>query len=148
MSTTIPFPRQMKRGPKVRRGPCAQVFPFPAPLTGAALRAEWTWLRANHHGWDHEQLPSSCDLESIDEAKFERDKQIDDVTRTALGKKPRTEADMRREIAEWRAEITKRVQVKDWLETLGVNWRHAFEPERALFFAFDRLQADEQPARA
>lgn len=135
----IQFPRQMKRGPKVRRGPCAQILHFPAPLTGDELHAEWFWLRGVRDRWDHERLPTPADLEAFDKAKFDSAMGTIRIVRMSFGKAPITESEMRQDIAKWRAQIEKRAQVKDWLEELGVDWKEAFEPERALFFAFDKL---------
>jgi hypothetical protein len=143
MSVVLRFSRPMKRGAKVRRGPCAQILRFPAPLTGTELRAEWFWLRNVHDRWDHEQLPTPDDLAAFDEARFDSAMMTDRIVRSAFGKAPRTESEMRQDIAEWRAQIEKRLQVKDWLEGLGVDWNKAFEPELALFFAFDCMTARE-----
>jgi hypothetical protein len=147
-STIVRFPRAMKRGAKVRRGPCAQIVQFPAPLAGAELRAEWFWLKNNHCGWNDERLPTSDDLTAFDEARFDRAMVTNRIVRFAFGEAPITEVEMRQDIAKWRAQIEKRAQVKDWIEELGVDWKNAFEPEQALFFIYDRLHASEQPASA
>ncbi len=147
-AVTVQFPRQMKRGPKVRRGPCAQILHFPAPLTGDALHAEWFWLRDVCDRWDHEDLPTDTDLAAFDKEKFERSMLTIGVVRMALGKAEITDSEMRQDITNWRAKIEKRAQVKDWLDELGVDWKHAFNPELALFFAFDRLTACELPTSA
>lgn len=147
-AVTVQFPRQMKRGPKVRRGPCAQILHFPAPLTGDALHAEWFWLRGVFHHWDHEELPADTDLAAFDKEKFESAMVTNRIVRSVFGEGPVTESEMRQDIAKWRAQIEKRAQVKDWLEELGVDWEQACNPERALFFAFDRLTACELPTSA
>lgn len=140
-AAVVRFPHPMKRGAKVRRGPCAQMLHFPAPLSGSDLHAEWYWLSDHHHDWNDEKLPEPDDLADFDQAKFDRGRWLHDAVREGMGRLPLTENEMRRDIAKWRMEIEKRVQVKDWLETLGVDWKEAKKPETALFFAFDSLQA-------
>lgn len=135
----IRFPRPMKRGAKVRRGPCAQMLHFPAPLSGADLFAEWQWLDDNHRGWRHEKLLEPDDLADFDQSKFDRRRESRSHVRVALGREPLTENEMRRDIVKWRARIERRVQMKDWLETLGVNWKAVRDADGALFFVFDRL---------
>lgn len=144
----ILFPRPMKRGAKVRRGPCAKVLHFPAPLRGADLHAEWQWLRDHHDKWNHEKLPGPEDLADFDQPQFDRDRRMSDLVHQAMGREPKTDEDLRRNVAAWRAQIEKRVQVKAWLEMLGVNWKEAFDPERGLFFAFDCIQQREYPTSA
>lgn len=135
----IRFPRPMKRGAKVRRGPCAQIFQFPAPLSGEALRVEWQWLGDHYDRWSDAKLPEPEDLAGVDRSKFDMRYGMRNAIRVAMGDEPMTEATMRRDVAEWRAQIEKRAQVKAWLESQGVDLKKAFEPERALFSAFDGL---------
>lgn len=147
-AVTVLFPRPMKRGRKVRRGPCAQILHFPAPLTGDALHAEWFWLRDVCDRWGQDELPTRTDLAAFDKARFDSAMVTDRIVRSAFGKTQRTESEMRQDIVKWRAQIEKRAQVKDWLEELGVDWKQAWNPERALFFAFDRLTTYELPTSA
>lgn len=148
IAAVIRFPRPMKRGAKVRRGPCAQILHFPMLLSGAELYAEWQWLSDHHYQWNDEKLPGPDAFSGFDPLAFDRGRWLSDAVREGMGREPKTDNDLRRDVVNWRAQIEKRVQVKDWLETLGVNWKHANEPERALFFVFDRMTASEQPASA
>jgi hypothetical protein len=148
IGAVIRFPRLKKRGAKVRRGPSAQMLHFPAPLSGTELYAEWQWLSGNSSGWRDEKLPEPKDLAGFDKKKFDRHRELNSMVREAMGREPKTDDDLRRDIADYRALIEKRVQVKDWLETRGVNWGEVKNPEQALFFIFDRMQASEQPASA
>jgi hypothetical protein len=142
------FTKQKKRGAKVRIGPCATILAFPtcsAPgrLSGEHLLSTWAWIKSNHGGWDDEKLSGSCEKEKWQKLF------IEEAARAAIKGKPMPDGDaIRKEIAEHRAIIEKRVRVKDWLETRGVNWDEVKNPERALFFIFDRLHASEQPASA
>jgi hypothetical protein len=140
-AAVVRFPRPVKRGAKVRRGPCAQMLHFPAPLSGTDLHAEWFWLSDHHHNWNDEKLPEPDDLASFDQARFDRQRRMHDVIRQGMGHEPLTDNEMRQDTIKWRAQIEKRVQVKDWLESLGVNWKEVRHPESALFFAFGQLHA-------
>ncbi|MGB5939869.1 MAG: hypothetical protein WBG81_10595 [Rhodanobacter sp.] len=147
-ANVTPFTKQKKRGAKVRIGPCAAILAFPtcsAPgrLSGEHLLSTWAWIKSNHSGWDDEKLSGSC------EKKEWQKLFIEEAAREAIKGKPMPDGDaIRKEIAEHRAIIEKRVRVKDWLETRGVNWDEVKNPEQAMFFIFDRLHADGQPARA
>lgn len=143
-AAVIRFPRPMKRGAKVRRGPSAQMLQFPALLSGAELYAEWQWLSDHADRWEDEELPESDDLADFDQSKFDRQRRLQDMVREHLGREPKMDDDLRRDVAKWRAQIEKRAQVKDWLETLGVDWEEAFKPERALFFAFDCMHSSSE----
>jgi hypothetical protein len=112
-------------------------------LSGEHLLSTWAWIKSNHGGWDDEKLSGSCEKEKWQKLF------IEEAARAAIKGKPMPDGDaIRKEIAEHRAIIEKRVRVKDWLETRGVNWDEVKNPERALFFIFDRLHASEQPASA
>lgn len=135
------FRGKKKRGAKVRRGPCAQMLHFPAPLGGANLYAEWNWLFDHHRDWSDEKLPEPEDLADFDQVEFARRRWISDAVREGRGRAPKTDDDLRQDVSEWRAQIERRVQMKDWLETFGVNWEEVRNTESALFFVFDRLHA-------
>lgn len=142
------FPRQKKRGAKVRTGPCAAILSFPARsppdrLIGEDLLSEWAWIRKHNADWDHEKLSGRSEKKEWQKLFLEQ------VARAAIKGRTAPDGDaIRKEIAEHRATIEKRIRVKDWLETRGVNWGEAKSPEQALFFIFDRLHASEQPASA
>ncbi|MGH8074950.1 MAG: hypothetical protein ACREO4_12930, partial [Lysobacter sp.] len=54
IARTIRFPKPMKRGAKVRKGPMATVIRFPAELAGDELRSRWAWLLDNYGNWGTE----------------------------------------------------------------------------------------------
>lgn len=140
---TIRFPRVKKRGPKRRTGPCADVLEFPAMLTGDALRARWSWLVDNCRRWDHEESEGTY--------SDPKDWELGVKVRKALASVRQREfndATMRAEIAECCSRIEKRVCIKDWLETLGVDWDAVKSPEAALFFVFDKMQGQQPPPAA
>lgn len=147
-SNVAHFTKQKKRGAKVRTGPCAAILTFPAcsapgRLTGENLLSEWAWIKRNHSGWDDEELSGSCGKEEWRKLFIEK------ATGAAIDGKPMPDGDaIRKEIAKHRATIEKRVHMKDWLETRGVNWDEVNSPEQALSFIFDRLHASEQPVSA
>jgi len=55
VAEVIHFPRPMKRGAKVRRGPCAEVLQFPVQLSGDELRGRFDWMNDNQHKWENEE---------------------------------------------------------------------------------------------
>jgi hypothetical protein len=142
------FPLQKKRGAKVRTGPCAAILAWPtcsAPgrLSGENLLSEWAWISSNHDGWNDENLSGSCEKEKWQKLFIEK------AARAAINGEFMPDGDaIRKETAKHRAIIEKRVRLKDWLETRGVNWDEVKTPEQALFFIFDRMQTSEQPASA
>lgn len=136
MSAIVGFPRPMKRGAKVKRGPCADLLNFPRPLSGKDLLDQWYWLLGAHQRWENEKvsgLVSNHDARSILEA----------MTGAGLD-----EVNLRSQVQQWRAVVEKRVLVKDWLETLGVDWSDVRTPEHALNFVFDRLHTRDLPPAA
>jgi hypothetical protein len=142
------FPKQKKRGAKVRTGPCAAISTFPTRsasvrLTGEDLLSEWAWIERHHAGWCDEKLSGRSEKKEWQKLFFE------EAARASIKGHPMPDGDaIRKEIAKHRAIIEKRVRVKDWLETRGVNWDEVKNPEQALFFIFDRMQVSEQPASA
>lgn len=135
------FTKQKKRGAKVRTGPCAAILTFPAHstphrLTGENLLSEWAWLQKHHGGWDDEERSGRSEKKQWQKLFFE------EAAKAAIKGHPMPDGDaIREDIAKYRAIIDKRVRVKDWLETRGVNWDEVQTPEQALFFIFDRVHA-------
>lgn len=135
-AAVIRFPRPMKRGAKVRRGPCAQMLHFPVPLSGAPLYAEWQWLD-DHNRWENEELPEPDDMAGFDQAKFDRRRWLSDAVREGMGREAKTDNDLRCDVAEWRAEIKRRHNLKAWLREQGATADDLRNAESALAFAFD-----------
>jgi hypothetical protein len=142
------FTMQKKRGAKVRTGPCAAILPWPtcsvpSRLSGEHLLSTWAWIKRHHDGWNHEKLSGNCEKKEWQKLFIEKS------ARAAIKGKPMLDGDaIRTEITKYRAIIEKRIRVKDWLETRGVNWDEVKDPEQALFFIYDRMHASEQPASA
>lgn len=132
------FPRRKKRGAKVKHGPCATILAFPVPLAGDDLRELWYWLFKNHNKWNNEELTGS-----------EPDwRQFFGYLTMSFVSDPPTDGSMRNDVPKWQAEIRKRTMVKDWLETLGIDWDEVRNPEEALTFVFDCLSKPKLPASA
>ena len=140
---TVAFPKALKRCPKVRRGPRAQLLQFPTGLTGDSLRKRWAWLQHNHRHWQAEEKVGEFDDER--ETAFALD--FGAQFAAACGKQF-TEATMRSDIANWSRDVEKRIAVKDWLQRLGVNWADVRTTEQALTFAFECSQNANLPASA
>lgn len=147
---TIRFPKPMKRGAKVKHGPCATLLEFPAQLTGDALRMQWAWLLMNHGCW---QVDSTApdQRERLDGRGGPFDWRlviaVSEGASLARGT-PFTEARMRRDIAKFCAVVEKRVQIKDWLKRLGIDREKVSTEQDALSFLFDRLGGPELPKSA
>jgi hypothetical protein len=142
------FPKQKKRGATVRTGPCAAILAFPvrpAPdrLTGEDLLSEWAWIEHHHQGWDDEELSGRSEKKEGQKFFFRKA-----AYASIKGHRLPDGDAIRKKIAKYRAIIDKRIRVKDWLETRGVNWDEVHTPEQALFFAFDRLHACDLPSSA
>jgi hypothetical protein len=143
-TTVVRFPRAMKSGPKVRRGPCAEILQFPPQLSGDELQQRFNWIRDNSNKWETEETEGVA-------CRSEMSLRLENIVRTAAGFAPHTDADKRRKIAEGRDLIEKRNRVKDWLESLGADldtFGQLNPAENALFFVFDRMQAGELPSIA
>lgn len=141
MSSVLRFSRPMKRGAKVRRGPCAQILPFPVQLSGDELEDQFRWMYRNEMDWKNEETEG---VEHISDT----DREFMELAREALGYKKPTDVAMRRRIADGVRLIEKRNRVKDWLDTLGADLDAITTPEQALFFAFDCMTARELPTSA
>jgi hypothetical protein len=140
-STVVRFPRAMKRGAKVRRGPCAVVLPFPAQLSGEELQSRFRWICSNEGDWENEETEGA-------EHTSEKQRELVEMAREMIGWKRPTDATMRQRVAEGRRRIEKRNRVKDWLESLGVDRNEITTPEQALFLVFDRMHSRELPTSA
>ena len=140
-STVVRFPRPMKRGAKVRRGPCAEILIFPVQLSGEELDGRLSWINRNQGNWENEGTEG---VEQISE----RERKFGKALRIVLGRKELTDADKRREISEGCKRIEKRNRVKDWLESLGTDLDEITTPEQALFLVFDRMHSRELPTNA
>lgn len=144
----VQFPKQKKRGAKMRTGPCAAILTFPtrsAPdrLAGEDLLSEWAWIKSNHSGWDDEELSGRS------ERKKWQALYLGDAASAAIKGLPILDGNaIRKDIVKHRTIIEKRIRVKDWLETRGVNWDEVNSPEQALFFIYERMHASELPASA
>jgi hypothetical protein len=143
-TTVVSFPRSMKRGAKVRRGPCAKVLQFPAQLSGEELQAQFNWMRSNRDKWENEQTEGF-------EHRSDGSRRLEILVRAQHGLAPISDAAKRQRIAEGREQIEKRNRVKDWLESLGADLDSfgAIRPaELALFFVFDRMRTRDLPSIA
>lgn len=135
-AATIKFPRPLKRGAKVRKGPCAQVILFPAPLTGDALAGCWAWLKYNHADWKIEDVSGRYS----DPADWNTLLRVHEGVALARGEEF-TENTMRREIAAFRAVIEKRNRIKDWLQAEGIDWNESPDSQAAVEFLYYRWKA-------
>lgn len=136
----VRFPRSRKRGAKVRTGPSASLLTFPVGLVGAELQRRWVWLNRNWARWGNEAIDGERDPD--DRWSVETSYMISQVAQGRVpADQPLGAADpaAREDVRRWEAHIRKRTAVKDWLESLGVDWDHTRSAEEALFFAFDRL---------
>lgn len=140
-STVARFPRAMKRGAKVRRGPCAEILLFPVQLSGEELENRFRWICSNEGDWENEETEG---IERISD----KERQLLELARACLGRKKPTDVTMRQHIAEGRKRIEKRNRVKDWLESLGADLDEITTPEQALFLVFDRMHSRELPTSA
>jgi hypothetical protein len=140
---TIRFPKAMKRGAKVKRGPMAAILAFPTALVGYELCTRWAWLNRKHSDWRNESIDGADDdAESI---TFD----IDFARRMASTcGEVFSEDKMRSDVRKWTAIVEKRVRVKDWVESLGVDWVEVKSAEHALCFVFDRFHARGLPPAA
>jgi hypothetical protein len=59
-----------------------------------------------------------------------------------------SEVTMRSDIIKWSRDVEKRTKVKNWLQSLGIDWTSVRTPEEALTFAFDCLRDTNVPASA
>lgn len=116
----------MKRGRKTTTGPTADLIEFPNSLVGDALFARWAWLCLNYRSWETEES---------DGALSEKETRELPGGVTASGQTRR----VRSQVLQWSAHIEKRARVKDWLDSLGVDWDKTKDAESALFFVFDQL---------
>lgn len=131
----VAFPKQKKRGAKVRKGPRATIIQFPAQLVGDALKARWAWINHHWRNWNHEQLDGTFD----DPRDWESTVRL--FNGVAIGQgKDFNDGTMRRDIAERVAHIQQRVEVKDWLDSLGLDWDSVKSSEDALFFVYQRMK--------
>lgn len=140
-NTAIRFPRAVKRGAKVRRGPCAEILLFPVQLSGEELESRYRWICSNEGDWKNEETEGT-------EHISDKERELLELTRTCLGWKKPTDASKRQRITEGRKLIEKRNRVKDWLESLGADLDKITTPEQALFFVFDRMRSRELPTSA
>jgi len=140
-STVVRFPRAVKRGAKVRRGPCAEILLFPVQLSGEELESRFRWICSNEGDWENEET------EGVEHISGER-RQLLEMARACLGWKKPTDAAMRQRIVEGRKRIEKRNRVKDWIESLGADLDEITTPEQALFLVFDRMHSRELPTSA
>jgi hypothetical protein len=132
-AAVIRFPRAMKRGAKVRRGPCARMLSFPMPLSGEELENRFSWICSNEGEWKNEET------EGTNPPSNDYQRELKKIVREALGTTEPTDAAKRQRIAEGRKRIEKRNRVKDWIESQGGDLDTITTPEQALFFVFDRL---------
>ena len=140
-STIVRFPRAMKRGAKVRRGPCAEILLFPVQLSGEELESRFRWICSNEGDWENEET------EGVEHISDER-RQLMELAREVLGSKKPTDVTMRHRIAKGIKRIEKRNRVKDWIESLGADLDEITTPEQALFLVFDRMHSRELPTNA
>lgn len=143
-TAAVRFPRSMKRGPKVRKGPCAIILAFPSQLTGEALRAKWSWLK--DHAWRWEQ--ESCEGTYTDPKDWDRAVCFASQLIPHFEGVEFNESYMRQEVRKGCERVEKRVCVKDWLDGLGIDWATHKTPEDALFFLHDKLCSSGIPGAA
>ena len=145
MTTTavVRFPRAMKRGAKVRRGPCAAVLSFPVQLSGEELDARHSWMMENRGKWATEATDGLEYHEPMVALLMQkaREKWPEKYPRLTMER-------MRRDIADGRKLIEKRNRVKAWMQSLGADLDAITTPDQALFFVFDRLQEQLLPTSA
>ncbi len=134
--TIVRFPRPMKRGAKVRRGPCAQVIQLPTPLIGDDLRSEWSWIRDNHHKWDNEEMSGRHD-----EATWRFRYYFLQGVRQQQGRPALDDSELRKEIARCRRIIEERNRIKAWLAARGVDLSTVTSPDQALAHMFNLVEA-------
>lgn len=120
------LPVTMKRGRKTTTGPKGDLIEFPNSLVGDALLARWAWLCLNRNDWETEES---------DGALSEKETRDLPGCVTASGRTQKT----RSQVREWSAQIEKRARVKDWLESIGIDWNKTKDAESALFFVFDQF---------
>lgn len=143
-STLVRFPRAMKRGAKVRRGPCAEILLFPGQLSGEELESRFRWICSNDGEWANGETQGTEGVEHVSDER----RQLMDFVRAAMGHSAPTDATKRQRIAEGCKRIEKRNRVKDWLASLGADLDEIATPEQALLFAFDRMQSGDRPTSA
>ncbi|MFP7721407.1 hypothetical protein [Lysobacter sp. A3-1-A15] len=119
MSAVIKLPKAKKRGPKVSRGPLADVVRLPL-LQGDELTALWVWLQANHKDWDqHETVGHDPDWRA--KLPMARAKGY------AISGVWPTDATMRAQVAEWQHQIVQRTRAKERLHLMGAVRLDALE---------------------
>lgn len=136
----VRFPRPVKRGAKVRRGPCADVLMFPGQLSGDELEGRFRWICRNEDHWGNSETQRTDGVEQITDER----RVMLEIARKVCGFSAPTTATMRRRITEGGKRIEKRNRVKDWIVSLGGDLDEITTPEKALFFAFDRMHSSSE----
>lgn len=137
----VRFPRSVKRGAKVRRGPCAEILRLSPQFSGEELVARYRWICHIEHEWGNEETEGT----KPEEYGTARQRQLLEMTREMLGYTAPTAAEMRQRIVKARARIERRNRVKAWLESRGADLNEITTPEHALFFIFDRMHPSGLP---
>jgi hypothetical protein len=140
----VTFPRPMKRGPKVKRGPVADVLPFPARLSGSALEARWAWLFDHAKRWGQETTEGTY-------TELEDWRATVDIhgrlTAQMLGR-DFNEASMRANVEEWEGQIETRRKMKRWLNRMSALGLQFHSAEAALVFLYEQRGASANFATA
>lgn len=143
-AVTIKFPRPMKRGAKVRTGPCAQIIQFPGFLSGSDLCNHWAWLSANHREWENDALDGRYDGPE----DWETTVRIAKSLSPGLWGRELDDQAMRSDIAEWRNIVSKRIEVKRHLRELGIDGMSTRSAEQALLALSECVQSQALPSCA
>lgn len=142
-SVVLRFPKRMKRGAKVRRGPIAPLVQFPVSMVGAALVRKWAYLSTNHRDWTVESADGALDPKDQElvyafakgciAAGYIGGRHIGDCS---------FEEWARPEVQRLEAKVKQRARVKAWLSSMGIDWKKNRTAEDALVFLFSRFGPD------
>lgn len=130
IDSVIQFPKSKKRGRKVTTGPRADVHQLEIPGHKLPVGPMWNlyiWLVSSIKDFDVERI------EPTEEERRESVPLIADAGETPMSRK------IRADVQRLQAKIRKRIAVKDWLETQGIDWDEIRDAEDALHFVYDRL---------
>jgi hypothetical protein len=130
----IQFPRAMKRGSKVRTGPCAQIIPLTGIYVGSELEERYEFARYSSREWQ------TTNTEGTQAVNWERRRWREAAFENAHNR-PLNDQDKLKEVREGRARIDTRNRIKAYLERRGVNLDDIRNAEDALFALFGFIEA-------